>query len=290
MTISLNPTENLFDPNINKQNFSSISLSVQLSLTNLSFCIIDNSQHKYLAIVNYVFPEKVSAYDLAEFLGKLFEYEILLKKDYKNIIISYESNQSTLVPSEIFDINKQDEYLRFLNVITEDKIVISNQIEDLKLYSVFSIPKSVYNVLNKNLSKFKLIHSSDSFIQCLYFNFSRLDNFNEKVFLNVENHEFELVVFRNNNLLLYNSFQFKTKEDFLYFLLFTLKQLNVDSTKIQLVLSGKITPNSAVFVMLTKYFSNVIFIENQSYYSFSEVLANIPPQQYFKLLNQIKCE
>lgn len=289
MTISLNPTESLFDPEINNQNYSSISLSIQLSLNNLSFCIIDNSQHKYLAIVNYIFPEKVSPLILSDFLKKLFEYETLLKKDYKSIIISYECDYSTLIPDEIYDENHKDDYLKFLNQDTDEKVIIANCIDELKLYSVFAIPECIYAALQNNFSNYKIIHSSNSFFQCIYFNFSRIENFNNKIFVDVESHSFEIVTFRNDKLLFNNSFQFKTKEDFLYFLLFVLKQLNIDPLKIQLILSGKITPNSSVFNLLTKYFANVTFIENQSYFTFSEVLANIPHQQYFKLLNQIKC-
>jgi hypothetical protein len=289
MTISLNPTENLFDPAINKQNYSSISLSIQLSLKYLSFCIIDNSQNKFLAIVNYVFPEKVSSFVLADFINKLFEYESLLKKEYKNIIISYECTQSTLIPDEIYDNSNKEIYLSFFNQEIEDKIIISNFAPELKLYSIFAIPKCINNAFQNNLSNYKIIHSSNSYFQSIYNNFSNTENFNSKIFVDVESHSFEIVIFRNNKLLFNNSFQFKTKEDFLYYLLFVLNQLNINPVKIQLVLSGKITPNSSIFNLLTKYISNIIFIENQSNFTFSDVLSQIPPQQYFKLLNQIKC-
>jgi hypothetical protein len=289
MTISLNPTENLFDPAINKQNYSSISLSIQLSLKYLSFCIIDNSQNKFLAIVNYIFPEKVSPFALADFINKLFEYESLLKKDYKNTIISFECKQSTLIPEEIYDINYKENYLTFFNQDIDDKIIISNLVPELKLYSVFAIPKCIYNALQNNLSNYKLIHSSNSYFQSIYNNFSNTENFNSKVFVDVESHSYEIAIFRNNKLLFNNSFQFKTKEDFLYYLLFVLNQLNINPVKIQLVLSGKITPNSSIFNLLTKYISNIIFIENQLNFTFSDVLSQTPHQQYFKLLNQIKC-
>lgn len=287
MTISLNPTENLFDPSINKQNYSSISLSIQLSLNYLSFSIIDNSQNKYLAIVNYTFPEKISAYKLAEFLNKLFEYENLLKKDYKNVIISYETTQSTLVPEELFDVNYIETYLKFQHTDLEDKIILHNFVEDQKLYSVFAIPNCINTVFQNNLSSYKIIHSSQSFFESVYKNFSSQSNINNKVFVDIDNYSLEILAFRNNKLLIDNTFNFKTKEDFIYYLLFALKKLNIDTQNVHLVLSGKITLNSSIFNLLSRYISNISFIETKSYFTFSDALAKAPQHQYYKLLNQI---
>ena len=287
MTISLNPTENLFDPSINKQNYSSISLSVQLSLNYLSFSIIDNSQNKFLAIVNYTFPEKASPYKLAEFLTKLFEYENLLKKDFKNIIISYETIQSTLIPEELFDSNQLETYLKFQFTDIEDKSILHNFIENQKIYSVFAIPTCIYTVFQNNLSNYKIIHSAHSFIESIYKNFNSQSNFNNKIFVDIDNYSFGMLIFRNNKLLLNNNYGFKTKEDFIYYLLYTLKQLNIDIQSINLVLSGKIAINSSIFNLLSRYISNISFIENKSYFTFSDALAKTPSHQYYKLLNQI---
>lgn len=289
MTISLNPTENLFDSQLNKKNYSSISLSIQLSLNHLTYTIIDNSQNKFLAIVNYTFSEKVSPFTLTDFLHKLFEHETFFKKDYKEIIISYDCNQSTLIPEEIFDEKHSHSYLEFLNPELNDEVIISNYISDFKLFSIFALPKCIFDVFNNNLKKFKIIHNSNSFFQSIFLNFSKIDNINNTVFVDVESHSFEIVVFKNNKLIIDNTFQFKTKEDFLYYLLFVLKQLNIEPLQIQLILSGKITANSSVFNLLTKYISKVTLNENKTDYTFSEVLSDINYHQYFKLLNQIKC-
>ena len=70
-------------------------------------------------------------------------------------------------------------------------------------------------------------------------------------------------------------------------MLFALKQLNIDTQTVQLVLSGKIALNSSIFNLLSRYISNICFVENKPYYTFSDALVKAPQHQYYKLLNQI---
>ena len=49
---------------------------------------------------------------------------------------------------------------------------------------------------------------------------------------------FEIIVIANKKLQLYNTFQFTSKEDFIYYVLFTAEQLKLNPEKFELLLLG----------------------------------------------------
>ena len=72
---------------------------------------------------------------------------------------------------------------------------------------------------------------------------------------------FEIVVLQNQKLLFFNSFDYKTPEDFLYYLLFTAEQLNMNPENFQLELLGTITQEDDFYQLAYKYIRNIDFFD-----------------------------
>jgi hypothetical protein len=62
-------------------------------------------------------------------------------------------------------------------------------------------------------------------------------------------------------LLFFNSFDYQTKEDFIYYLLFTTEQLNLNPEYIKLQLLGDISEESEWFEMAYTYIRNVSLLD-----------------------------
>jgi hypothetical protein len=60
---------------------------------------------------------------------------------------------------------------------------------------------------------------------------------------------------------LFNSFEYQTPEDFIYYLLFTAEQLSLNPEIFQLELLGTITRNDPYYAMAYKYIRNVSFFD-----------------------------
>ena len=73
--------------------------------------------------------------------------------------------------------------------------------------------------------------------------------------------KFEIVVVQNQKLLLFNSFDFITKEDFIYYLLFTTEQLNLNPEHFKVQLLGLISEDSELFEIAYKYIRNVSLLD-----------------------------
>jgi hypothetical protein len=103
-------------------------------------------------------------------------------------------------------------------------------------------------------------------------------------FVNVTGNSFEIVVTKNKKLELYNCFDFKTKEDFIYYILFTAEQLNLNPEEFELILLGDIEKESELYTILYQYIRKIKFYHPTKTHA---LLAGISSHAHFSLLNQI---
>jgi hypothetical protein len=72
---------------------------------------------------------------------------------------------------------------------------------------------------------------------------------------------FEIIVIQNQQLLLFNSFEYLTPEDFIYYVLFTAEQLNINPENFPLELIGSIDIESEYYKIAYKFIRNVSLID-----------------------------
>ena len=81
------------------------------------------------------------------------------------------------------------------------------------------------------------------------------------MFVHINTGHIEIIVVQNQKLLLFNSFDYNTPEDFLYYILFTAEQLNLNPENFPLELIGNINTESEYFKIAYKYIRNVSLID-----------------------------
>jgi hypothetical protein len=79
----------------------------------------------------------------------------------------------------------------------------------------------------------------------------------KKMFVHMGSEHFEIIIVQNQHLLLFNSFDYKTPEDLIYYLLFTAEQLNMNPESFNLEFLGIIDEESPFFKIAYKYIRNV---------------------------------
>ena len=96
---------------------------------------------------------------------------------------------------------------------------------------------------------------------------------------------FEIIAIKQGALLLYNTFEYHTKEDYIYYLLFTLEQLQLNPETIQLVLLGLINKEDDIYSITYKYIRNVSFGNRMDTYNFTKTPTT--NYSYFTLLKSL---
>ena len=84
------------------------------------------------------------------------------------------------------------------------------------------------------------------------------------VYANIQSNDFQILIFKNRSLQYYNNFEFKEKEDILYFTLFVMEQNKIDNIKTKLILLGDIKEKSDTYLLLSKFINNIDIIKFQN--------------------------
>ena len=84
------------------------------------------------------------------------------------------------------------------------------------------------------------------------------------MFVNVSRNSLDIVVLENNQLILFNTFSYNTKEDFIYYILFVAEQLNLNVNEFSLHFTGKVNIEDAIYKTTYKYIKNVYFLESNN--------------------------
>ena len=267
--------------NLNSKNTDNYIVTIQHSLDGLSFVVFDTAENKFIALKHYHTTERNIS--LETLLLELQEKESLKFDDFKNVNILIDNNINTFVPKDYFQEDIKDDYLSLLNM--KHSNVLTDDIVEHNIVNVYSTNDD-FNFLNNNI---KIYHSSSILIKKLLKEFKDR-NQETRAFVNVKNNSYELIIISNDKLIFHNYFNFNTKEDFLYFILFTFDQLNIDNESIPLYFIGFIEEKSPIVELCSRYIRNIRFFNRDNDFNYINELNSVPYYYYYTLYSFISCE
>ncbi len=115
---------------------------------------------------------------------------------------------------------------------------------------------NINNFIFDTFGEFEYKHASTILIETILQKESDSDD--ATLYLNINQQHFELTAIYDKKLLLYNSFEFSTKEDVIYYLLFTTEQLKLNPETVKLKLMGTIEKDDQLYQIIYTY---VRFVE-----------------------------
>ncbi|XMO86311.1 DUF3822 family protein [Algibacter sp. AS12] len=266
--------------NITKTN-TNIELSIQISLSGLSFSILNRDSNTIVVFKGYNFEKKLNPIEVLDQLKQLFARETVLQGHFGNIIIIYDNDLSTLVPNSLFNESHLADYLKFNSKILKSDFIAYDTIKENNSVNVYVPYININNYIYDKFGAFTFKHVSTILIESILQTEKESNTTN--MYVNVGDNHFEIIVVNKSNLQLYNRFSYRTKEDFIYYILFTAEQLNLDPDSLNLVLIGAITKDNNLYNIAYKYIRNITFGTRKETYKY---LGN-PPSNYsnFTLLN-----
>ena len=230
-------------------------LSIQVSLNGLSFCVLDTVDKSILTSEHIVFKKEHNPYQLLEAFKLLFEKHHLHQKEFSEIIVAHRNNLFSLVPKPLFDENEMANYLKFNTKILANDHIAYDTIENYDIINVFVPFVNINNYIYDIFGEFNYTHSGTVMIHSLLG--SKTDTKNPTCYIHIMENEFEITVISQKKLLLYNSFKYTTKEDFIYYILFTLEQMQLDTETIKLMLFGAVKENDSLFNICYEYIKDI---------------------------------
>ncbi len=240
-------------------------LSIQVSLNGLSFCIVDTVNTAVLLSESIHFEKERTPYGLQKGLVALLEKNSIPEKQFSEVIVIHRNKLFSLVPKPLFDADEMANYLKFNTRILANDHIAFDTMESNDMVNVYVPFVNVNNYIYDLFGEFTFKHSGTVMVESLLTNQS--SHKKPVCYVHVAHQQMEVTIIKDKKLILYNSFDFTTKEDFIYYLLFTFEQLRLDTETTPMKLFGDVEEGDQIYNISYKYVNQVsIFIPSVSSY------------------------
>lgn len=244
-----------------------MNLNLLFYREGFSYCIEDE-KNKRPKVIEYKLSNEA---DWEAGIIKELEINLNLRRNFNRVNAAFISSFFSLVPAEYSDVDKE-QLLNFSEAEFDNNILLSNQTE-LGASFVYGISQLLEIKLNALYKQLSLNHSGNIFIGSLQKSDETL------VHINLNHHQLEVAVTDASNLIFYNLFDTPTGEDILFYTLFVMEQLELDTNKTEIKTYGELLSDTKVFQILKKYVRHV-----------SQALKDELYLKNFTIYNLSKCE
>jgi len=141
---------------------------------------------------------------------------------------------------------------------------------------------NINNLLIDKYGSFEYKHISTVLIDELIKTFK--NKAGQQFIVYVQQNNFQIVITNDNKLLFYNTFEFKTKEDFIYYILFVAEQLKLNPEEFHLHLAGQIEVNDDLYKLAYKYIRNITLLSYTPSICIFEEITKPIQRKFFTLL------
>ncbi len=214
-----------------------------------------------------VFKATSTPYLLLKELKGLLSRENLLNQNYEEVSLIHRNDLFCLVPKSLFDKEELPNYLKFNTKLLANDQIVYDELPNQEIVFVYIPFTNVNNYLFDCFGEFEFKHSSMAILQTLF----QQKSGKTICYAHVDKKTMEIAVLEQRRLVLYNQFDYKTKEDFLYYILFTYEQLGLNLEEVKLKLYGAVEEGDSIFEICYRYVKKVaVFIPKSGNYSFTD--------------------
>lgn len=265
------------DESFTETDLLNYDLVLQVTERSCAYSIFDHRNNRFIALESYGFP-------LSIVIGR----NQWLKNSLKSVRIIVENNRSTLIPPALFEESEKNTYLNFSVEPEAEENVLFDRLTRLEIVNIFAVNNTLHDQITGFFPGAKVCHLSSVLIEGIWMNFKNLIT-DKRIFIFVREEAFNMMIFEKKQLVYSNAFHFRTPEDFIYYVIFVMEQLNLNPEEIPVTLLGNISTNSAHFDLIYKYVRNVDFALRSESASYSYVFDDVPGHSFYPLLNPVLC-
>ena len=230
-------------------------LSIQAGLSGLSFFVLDRFSEIIVDVIVENFSKQQTPDQLLKAVKTAFNRNDSLKQSFSKVQIIHDNEMQTLVPSALFEEAHLSDYLKYNTKIFKTDFITYDVIQNKDAMLVYIPFVNINNYIFERFGSFEYKHSAtvliDKILQL------EKNNNQKKLYINIQQTHFELIALDGNSFKLFNRFEYKTREDFIYYILFTSEQLDFNPENFKCILLGAIEDNDDLFSIAYKYIRHV---------------------------------
>ncbi|EZH73862.1 hypothetical protein ATO12_13320 [Aquimarina atlantica] len=261
---------------------TSKTLSIQVSLNGLSFCTV-NANDQITSITHESFGIQLTPTQVLDKIKYAFDHNHNLKGTFDTIEVIHQNDLYTVVPKALFNEDSLKEYLKFNTKVLQNDFIAYDEMNPHNMVTVYIPYTNINNFFFDTFGSFTYKHSSTILINSLLTQEKNSESIT--VFANINDASFDIIVINKGNLILSNTYRYQTKEDFLYYLLYTTEQLQLNPEEFSLVFSGNISRDSEFFDIAYTYIRHISFGNLLKEPQITEDITSFEPHKHFVLLS-----
>lgn len=254
------------------------------------FCVIDQDRQKAVVMRDYQLVNDQEAeedYTPGFFNRILEEDDILPTLTPAKVVLATFSQQQSLVPDPLFSKDHLKEILALTCTIDSDLDIYADAITSANAHSIYGVSAALLEETGNCFKNALLFHAGSAFIESQL----RLNKHETEPIVSVliRNQYFDVVITQGSDLKLYNSYRFHSSEDIMYYLLFTMEQLQLNPDQVAVRCYGEIEKISSHWMLARKYIRNISLGEKTDGITYSYGFEKYSPHQYYPLFIQSLC-
>jgi hypothetical protein len=259
---------------------NSYHLSIQLGISHFSYCLLNTTTFTY----DYAKMHTLASVDdTAAEITEIINNDAIIKAEFSTQSVAFVNFPSTLVPRSLYKKEEKEIILAFNTEVTGR--VLADTILSQKTDLIYSVPESILTIVSNFFPKAKQKAQESILIQ----QYSQLNNNTENAYLYVNQKKITITFIKENKLVFNNSFDYITKEDLLYFVLFSFEQLKLSTENIEVILFGAIEKDDEYFNLLYDYIRNIKLGKRPHQFTFPIEFNSLAEHKYFGLFTQVLC-
>ena len=272
------------DPAFSQERTRHCRLRLQVSEHELCLAVYDSLADTFPLIERYPIRKGYAQLRPQEALARILQTHALTRLEFQSVEVILVTPAYTLVPGALFDADQAGNLLALSHPVKKDEEIGWGRFEAQDLYFIYAWPASWKQVLEAQFPNARIRHYAAVLAAGLL-----PDALGQTVvFVHVQDFREDIVVIADGKLLLFNSFNFQSPEDFLYFILLTFDRLSLNRELVPLRLLGEVEEGSAIFASCYKYIRDVAFVPRRSASSVPDPEGEtdaLPAHFYFNLLH-----
>jgi hypothetical protein len=262
----------LVDPEFDPSTAPDCNLLLKITSDSFSYAVIDKSSKQLKAVFDHQECEDV----VTDLLAAL-KNDSYLRLPFGEIKVSVYTPNAIAVPDDLFDSEQLDNYANFFTE-TQSDILYTQPFARFGFTSVFNLEQFTEELLDTYLVN-AARYEQNAPVLALGSPLAGIS-----LVLDFTVGSFNALLVNDEKLIFQNSFQMENPEEFNYYLLLLIQELQINTADTHVLISGIIHEEDGYYLCLQKYFSDIRFNLPPAGDIDHTILDDMPAHYYSSLL------
>ncbi len=278
------PFLELFDETLDINSTENYESAVEISPDSVSFSLLDTIRNKYVLLRKFSTDDRKD-YSAGQ-IRDIIRTDDFLTKKYRKVSVILPAQKLTLVPAQLYDPGKKEEYFILNHLQEEEKVLLTNKLSEPDAYIVFSVQKEINDIvldffpgtLPVNHLKPLLAHITHA---------RRTGDLNY-IHVHVERDFFNMIVFSGGTMKFCNTFNYRNISDIMYFVMNVFRTLGIKQEE-TIHFSGMTEKYDDLSSAFSIYVRSIKFSVPAGNFTFSYVFNETPLHSFLNLFTVLHC-